>query len=161
MLPGKCCLSHDMCIYQVMMTLHYLNDIANDAKSTQKSIVTPYLLVWRVNQLGKLINRIPGLLLWYQVYQALLLECMLNRMASLTMSTSLPKALPGKHDIKRHSPSILYLSVTSHTNCIVAHWPDKCCLSQGMCLYQVIMMLNFLNDVVNDIESTWNSIIMS
>ena len=31
------------------------------------------------------------------------------------------------------------LSVTSHTNCIVARWPDKRCLSHSMCLYQVIM----------------------
>ena len=36
---------------------------------------------------------------------------MLNRSASLAMSTSVLKALPGKLDIKRHSPSILYLSV--------------------------------------------------
>ena len=35
---------------------------------------------------------------------------MLNRSASLTMSTSVLKALPGKLDIKRHSPSILYVS---------------------------------------------------
>ena len=35
---------------------------------------------------------------------------MLNRSASLAMSTSVLKALPGKLDIKRHSPSILYLS---------------------------------------------------
>ena len=34
---------------------------------------------------------------------------MLNRSASLTMSTSILKALPGKIDIKSHSPSILYL----------------------------------------------------
>ena len=34
---------------------------------------------------------------------------MLNRLASLTMSTSVLKALTGKLDIKRHSPSILYL----------------------------------------------------
>ena len=34
---------------------------------------------------------------------------MLNRSASLVMSTSILKALPGKLDIKRHSPSILYL----------------------------------------------------
>ena len=34
---------------------------------------------------------------------------MLNRSASLAMSTSVLKALPDKHDIKRHSPSILYL----------------------------------------------------
>ena len=35
---------------------------------------------------------------------------MLNRSASLAMSTSVLKALPGKLDIKRHSPSILYLT---------------------------------------------------
>ena len=35
---------------------------------------------------------------------------MLNRSASLAMSTSVLKALPCKLDIKRHSPSILYLS---------------------------------------------------
>ena len=34
---------------------------------------------------------------------------MLNRSASLAISTSVLKALPGKLDIKRHSPSILYL----------------------------------------------------
>ena len=30
-LPDKRCLSHGMCLYQVMMTLHFLNDVANDA----------------------------------------------------------------------------------------------------------------------------------
>ena len=34
---------------------------------------------------------------------------MLNRSASLAMSTSVLNALPGKLDIKRHSPSILYV----------------------------------------------------
>ena len=34
---------------------------------------------------------------------------MLNRSASLAMSASILKALPGKLDIKRHSPSILYV----------------------------------------------------
>ena len=34
---------------------------------------------------------------------------MLNRSASLAISTSVLKALPGKLDIKRHSPSILYV----------------------------------------------------
>ena len=33
---------------------------------------------------------------------------MLNRSASLAMSTSVLKALPGKLDNKRHSPSILF-----------------------------------------------------
>ena len=43
----------------------------------------------------KLINRIPGLRLL---------------ISSLAMSISVLKALPGKLDIKRHSPSILYIS---------------------------------------------------
>ena len=42
-----------------------------------------------------------------------------------------------------------YLSATSHISCIVA-----CCLSHGMCLYQVMMMLHLLNDIANDAEST-------
>ena len=37
---------------------------------------------------------------------------MLNRSASLAMSTSVLKALSGKLDIKRHSPSILYISAS-------------------------------------------------
>ena len=39
---------------------------------------------------------------------------MLNRSASLAMSTSVLKTLPGKLDIKRHSPSILYLLYGSY-----------------------------------------------
>ena len=38
---------------------------------------------------------------------------MLNCLTSLAMSTCVLKALPGKLDIKRHSPSILYLLVPS------------------------------------------------
>ena len=38
---------------------------------------------------------------------------MLNRSASLAMSTSVLNALPGKLDIKRHSPSILYIQFVS------------------------------------------------
>ena len=37
MLSDKRCLSHGTCLYQVMITLHFLTDIANDAESTQKS----------------------------------------------------------------------------------------------------------------------------
>ena len=35
---------------------------------------------------------------------------MLNPSASLAMSKSVLEALPGKLDIKRHSPSILYIA---------------------------------------------------
>ena len=56
---------------------------------------------------------------------------MLNCLASLAMSTIVLKALPGKLDIKRHSPSILYiLSVKNNTltitvNCVL-HRSSKC-----------------------------------
>ena len=30
--PAKHCLSHGICLYQVMLTLHFLNDVGNDAK---------------------------------------------------------------------------------------------------------------------------------
>ena len=50
-----CCLINvgyltGMCLYQVMMTLHFLNDVANGAESTQKSIITSLKLVCRVKQ---------------------------------------------------------------------------------------------------------------
>ena len=38
---------------------------------------------------------------------------MLNRSTSFAMSTSILKACPGKLDIKRHSPSILYISISN------------------------------------------------
>ena len=37
MLPDKRCLSHGMCLYQVMMTWHFLNGVANDSEWTQKN----------------------------------------------------------------------------------------------------------------------------
>ena len=41
---------------------------------------------------------------------------MLNHSASLAMSTSVLKTLPGKLDIKRRSPSILYISPSINLN---------------------------------------------
>ena len=41
-------LSHGMCLYQVMMMLHFLNDVANDAESTQKSKTASKSQFWRV-----------------------------------------------------------------------------------------------------------------
>ena len=54
---------------------------------------------------------------------------MLNRTASLAMSTSVLKALPGKLDIKRHSPSILYILGNSADSDEMQHhaaFPLKC-----------------------------------
>ena len=66
-------------LYQDMMTLHFFNDVANDAESTQN--------------------------------QKLRHNRCFEEWSSLAMSTSVLKALPGKLDIKRHSPSILYFGV--------------------------------------------------
>ena len=43
------------------MTLHFLNDVANDAESTQK--IESYVIISSLNSetMDKLINRIPGL----------------------------------------------------------------------------------------------------
>ena len=44
---------------------------------------------------------------------------MLNRSANLAMSTSTLKALPGKLDIKRHSPSIPYFPASRDFRCLL------------------------------------------
>ena len=63
---------------------------------------------------------------------------------------------------KVYSDAVAFiLSVTSHINCIVARCLIKRCLSHGMCLYQVMMTLYFLNDVANDAELTQKSKITS
>ena len=49
-----------MCLYQVMITLHFLNDIANDIElnlKIQNYVTIPSL---KRETKGKLINRIPG-----------------------------------------------------------------------------------------------------
>ena len=45
--------------------------------------------------------------------------------------------------------------------CIVTRWSDKHCLSHGICLYQVMMTLDFSNDIANDAELTLSLIITS
>ena len=47
---------------------------------------------------------------------------LMNHKALSTNLTWVLEALHGKLDIKRHSPSIFYLSVTSHINCIATRW---------------------------------------
>ena len=65
--------------------------------------------------MGKLINGIPGLRILISSLPGKALRTLVD-IASPAMSTSVFKALPGKLDIKRHSPSILYLSVTPNIN---------------------------------------------
>ena len=90
------------------MTLHVFNDVVNDFESTRTVIIASL----KSGPTCKLINRIPSSrLLIFQVYQAQLQECMLNRSARMHVesfgkprdSTSILKDLPDKLDIKRHS----------------------------------------------------------
>ena len=62
--------------------------------------------------MGKLINRIPGSRLLISSLPGSVLRTHVDRSTSLAMSTSVLKTLPGKLDIKRHSPSILYISAS-------------------------------------------------
>ena len=55
-LPDKRCLSHGMCLNQVMMTLHFLNEVANDTESTQKSKNYIIIASLKSETMGKLIN---------------------------------------------------------------------------------------------------------
>ena len=88
------------CLYQVMMTVHFLNDIANDAESTQKSKITSYSLV------VKLIDRIPG---------SCLLISSLPGSASRTHVESLGKP---RDVIKRFSKPCLVNLISKDTNLI-------------------------------------------
>ena len=60
--------------------------------------------------MGKLINRIPGAHLLILSLPGSASRTHVKSLGKLCDSTSILKALPGKLDIKRHSPSILYLS---------------------------------------------------
>ena len=74
---------------------------------------------------------------------------MLNRSASLAMSTSVLKALPGKLDIKRHSPSILYFltPVTGapgsekdvHAEKLLKRYPDWAHVNMGNLIREEIV----------------------
>ena len=59
--------------------------------------------------MGNLINRIPGLGLLISSLPGLALRTHVESLHKPRDSASLLEALPGKLDIKRHSPSILYV----------------------------------------------------
>ena len=53
--------------------------------------------------------------LWYQVYQAMLWERFLTSRGLSSDSTCILKAKPGKIDIKRREPSILFISLQANS----------------------------------------------
>ena len=90
--------------------LHFLNDVAYGAESTKKIENHVIIASLKSETMGKLINRIPGSGLLISSLPGSALRMHVESLGKLTMSTSILKALPGKLDIKRYSPSILYYS---------------------------------------------------
>ena len=74
--------------------------------------------------MSKLINRIPGSRLLILSLSGSVLRMYVESLASLVMSTSVLKALPGKLDIKRHSPSILYITIPDITYFLALSSPN-------------------------------------
>ena len=62
-----------------------------------------------MNQIGKLMNGIPDSRLLISILPGSALRMHFELLSKPRESTSLLEALPGKLDIKRHSPSILYI----------------------------------------------------
>ena len=64
----------------------------------------------------------------------------LNRPASLAISTNVLEALPGKLDIKRHSPSTLYIFLALVAILVsgakpVGHEEHFCAIISNLCLH--------------------------
>ena len=77
---------------------------------------------------------------------------MLNRSASLAMSTSVLKALPGKLDIKRNSPSILYLCDSCLSDFSVAKY-----FLPGVIAFSVVVFFLFTSGIDSEFLEKNNS----
>ena len=73
------------------MTLHFLNDVANDTESTQKSKNT----FEECSTMGKLINRIPGLRL------------LISSLPGSALRTHV-ESLDKPRDVNKHSQSLAW-----------------------------------------------------
>ena len=113
MLPDKNGLSHDMCHYQVMMMLHFLNDVAKHTESILKIENYVIIVSLKGETMGKLINRILRLCL---LISSLPGPALKMHVESLGMSTSVLKALPGKLDIERHVVLSIYIGTSSQSD---------------------------------------------
>ena len=75
------------------MALHFLNDVANDAESTQKSKKYAIIASLKSETMGKLINRIPGSRL------------LISSLPGKAMRTHV-KSLGKPRDVNKHSQSL-------------------------------------------------------
>ena len=98
-----------MCLYQLLMTFHFLNEVINDIESTKKIYI--YVIIASLNSESacKLINRIPGSRLLKSSLPGSALRMHVESPSKPRAVNKLSQSLSGKLNIKRHSPSILYI----------------------------------------------------
>ena len=101
------------------MTLHFLNDVANDTESTQKSKLRHKIASLKRETMGKLINRIPGSRLLILTLPGLALRTHVESLGKPRDSTSILKALSGKFDISidTHLHVIFSISFPRQNDC--------------------------------------------
>ena len=89
------------------MTLHFLNEVVNDVDTK----IDNYFIIASLKSepTCKLINRITGLCLLISSLPGSASRMHVELLGKPRDSTGILKALPGKLDIKRCSPSILYV----------------------------------------------------
>ena len=75
-------------------------------------------------QTGKLINRIPGSRLLLSSLPGSTSRMHIESLSKPRDSTSLLKALPGKLDIKRREPGILYICMKCRHLYLCSFWSD-------------------------------------
>ena len=101
------------------MTFHFLNEVANDAKSLGKIEIYVIVASLKSETMGKMINRAPGSRCLISSLPGSALRTHVESLGKARDVNKRSQSLAGKLDIKSHERSILYLSVTSHTYCIV------------------------------------------
>ena len=77
------------------MTLHFLNDVANDAESTQKSKYIVIIASLKRETMGKLINRITGS------------RCLISSLPGSALRTHV-ESLGKPRDVNKRSQSIAW-----------------------------------------------------
>ena len=99
----------------------------------------------------------------WALYRFLIFAPLLTFIHFQESSATFVKICNQANSVHRLISSELYLSlsVTSHTNCIVARCLINVVYLTACCLYQVMMTLHFLSDVANDAQSTQKSKITS
>ena len=97
--------------------------------------------------MGRLINRIPGLRLLMSSSQGSASITHVESLGKPCDSTSVLKALPGKLDIKRHLPSILFLlyrfDFYCHVEVWASNWSKESKGFNSRCLINYLSFLSF------------------